>query len=473
MRHFTLLLFFLFAFGLSMQLPAQRRVFNQAFAPDSTARPFRALAFSQIPNLSIWGINRYGLKSDFAYINLETMAQNILQQPLWDYDQFGTNLLTHPLHGGLDFTAARINGLTYYQSIPYAFVSSLIWEYLLENEPASINDQITTTLGGALFGELSFRLSSSILKSESVGLERVCREFFGALTNPLGGIDRALTGKMWRVSAPPTHYQTIPISLVVETGARWLSQPGQSQVGSYLALDYQYGSPMKESSTPFESFRLNAVFDPFAKKSLITQLAVTGALLTKSTHYKKSDITYGLFQHFLYMDALSNNNQHLYYRYSEPATLGFGLLTANSKSSLMTQNYFNALFLAAAHASPFELLHRSYNFGFGYGLHHTTSYVQNRLQAKVDLRLSQFFTTVGYAKETNLAQQDYTKFYAMGDKGSTLMINCQAHIDYRFYKELSLSLKYHYIRQQTRNRDFPNFSLEATDCYLGLNYRFK
>ncbi|MGL4852665.1 MAG: DUF3943 domain-containing protein [Phocaeicola sp.] len=472
MKRLLLQFLLIFTTHSLINLQAQSRVFNEKFEPDTTVHTLRALAFSQIPNLSIWGINRYVLKNHFAYINLHTIEKNILQQPLWDYDQFGTNLLAHPFHGSLDYTAARVNGFNYYESIPFVFASSLIWEYILENEPASINDQITTTLGGMLWGEVSFRLSSSILKNQSVGLERVCREFLGTLMSPMNGIKRAVTGEMWRVTPQARLYKTIPISLQVGSGVRWLSQNSKNQLGSYLHLLYNYGNPMKASSTPFESFHVNAVLDPFSKQSFITHLSATGAVFTRSTEFKNTDITYGLYQHYLYMDALSNNNQCVYYRYSEPATFGFGLLTENSKSSIRSESYLNALPLAAAYSLPFELLERDYNFGFGYGVRHITSYHANRLSAKFDFRFSHFFTTVGYHKELDLSEQDYKTFYSMGDKGNTWMLNCKAQVDYRISKELSLSLKYNYIKQNTNNRDFPNFSLTSTDCYLGLNHRF-
>lgn len=455
-----------------MSLAAQRTVFNEKFETDSTVHTVRALLYSQIPNLSIWGINRYVLKNHFAYIDFQSIKKNLLQQPLWDYDRFGTNVLAHPYHGALDYTAARVNGLNYYQSIPYAFVSSLIWEYLLENEPASINDQISTTLGGVLMGETLFRISSSIFKNQSVGFERFTRELLGTLLSPMSGIDRAITGQMWRVTPPATRYKIIPITLEVGTGVRWLSQPSQHHLGGYLQFQYHYGDAMKASTTPFESFRVNATIDPFSKESFITHIDITGAVITKSTESRATDITYGLYQHYLYMDAVANQQQTVYFRYSEPATIGFGLLTANSKRAIRTENYLNAHFLAAAHASPFKLLDRNYNYGFGYGIRQITTYSGNRLRVKVDGRLSHIFTTVGYHKETDLSQQDYKKFYAMGDKGSTRVISCAAQLDYRIYKELSVTLRYNYIHQYTRNRDFPNFSLTSSDCYLGVSQCF-
>ena len=109
---------------------------------------------------------------------------------LWDNDDFGTNLITHPLHGSLDYCGARTSGMNFWLSIPYTFNASLVWEMVCENEPMSFNDQLATSIAGPAIGEISYRLSNSILDESRRGFNRVVREIFGTLTCPMNGIKR-------------------------------------------------------------------------------------------------------------------------------------------------------------------------------------------------------------------------------------------------------------------------------------------
>ena len=88
----------------------------------------------------VWSFDRYIVKEDWAYINGHTIKSNFKKGPVWDTDQFTTNLFSHPYHGSLYFNAARSNGMNFWQSAPFAAGGSLMWEFFMENEPPSIND---------------------------------------------------------------------------------------------------------------------------------------------------------------------------------------------------------------------------------------------------------------------------------------------------------------------------------------------
>jgi hypothetical protein len=109
-------------------------------------------------------------RADFAKINFWTMGNNLSHGFVWNNDQFSTNLLGHPYHGGLYFNAARINGVNFWQSVPYTVAGSLMWEYLMENEPPSINDFIATPIGGMALGEMTFRLSGLLIDNRATVL---------------------------------------------------------------------------------------------------------------------------------------------------------------------------------------------------------------------------------------------------------------------------------------------------------------
>ena len=102
--------------------------------------PWRAAAETFGMNVGVWAFDRYVMNEDFAKISIGSIRRNIKHGFVWDNDQFSTNLFAHPYHGNLYFNAARSNGLTFWESTPYAFAGSLMWEIAAEVEPPAIND---------------------------------------------------------------------------------------------------------------------------------------------------------------------------------------------------------------------------------------------------------------------------------------------------------------------------------------------
>ena len=195
-KYCKLILFIMIICNINGNAQRSTGILNPYFVyPDTVARPLKAAVMSLFPDALIYTINRVN-KKDFAFINGQTITSNFMFTALWDNDMFGTNLLSHPFHGSLDYNGARVSGMNFWECIPYTFTASLIWELILENEPMSYNDQIATSFGGMVLGEASYRISSSILKDDAKGFERVTREFFGALTSPMNGVNRLITGQM-------------------------------------------------------------------------------------------------------------------------------------------------------------------------------------------------------------------------------------------------------------------------------------
>src|SRR5690606_6794040 len=154
-------------------------------------------------NAGLWAYNRYVADYGFARIDLSTMAHNLGHGWVWDEDQFSINQFGHPYQGSYYHSAARVNGLGFYASMAYTAFGSLQWEYFMENEAPSYNDLLTTTLGGAMLGEISYRVSNAVLDPHATGVERVGREVLAAAANPVHGIDRLVRGESYRVATRP------------------------------------------------------------------------------------------------------------------------------------------------------------------------------------------------------------------------------------------------------------------------------
>ena len=132
-------------------------------------------------------------------VTMHSLRRNFRSGFEWDNDRYFMNQLGHPYQGGLSFNAARNNGFTFLQSAAFTVAGSFLWEYCGEKEPPSINDMITTSVAGTLFGECSHRLANRVLDNSDRGARRVLREATAAFLNPLQGLERLLTGKMWKV----------------------------------------------------------------------------------------------------------------------------------------------------------------------------------------------------------------------------------------------------------------------------------
>ncbi|MCD7927124.1 MAG: DUF3943 domain-containing protein [Bacteroides sp.] len=139
--------------------------------------PWRAAAETFGMNVGVWAFDRYVMNEDFANISIHTIRRNIKNGFVWDNDQFSTNLFAHPYHGNLYFNAARSNGLTFWESAPYAFAGSLMWEIAAEVEPPAINDLMATTIGGIALGEMTHRMSSLVLDDSKRGFPALPANF--------------------------------------------------------------------------------------------------------------------------------------------------------------------------------------------------------------------------------------------------------------------------------------------------------
>ena len=149
---------------------------DSTMAQPEPKRYWQAAAEATGINVGVQLFDRYALNSDFAQTTLNSLKRNFTDGMVWDNDFFITNLFAHPYHGNLYFNAARSNGLSFWESAPYALGGSLMWEFLGETEPPAINDIIATTCGGIAIGEMTHRLSRTVLDDRDRGGIRFLRE---------------------------------------------------------------------------------------------------------------------------------------------------------------------------------------------------------------------------------------------------------------------------------------------------------
>ncbi len=141
-------------------------------------------------HLAMLAFNNLVTHMAFAQITPKTVQHN-LDPRAWtfDVDYYLTNQFGHPYQGALHFNAARSSGLSFWWGALYAALGSLAWELFFEAEPPSMNDQITTTIGGSLLGEALHRAAADLRGGDGPGWLRV----LGAtLLDPMGALNAEL-----------------------------------------------------------------------------------------------------------------------------------------------------------------------------------------------------------------------------------------------------------------------------------------
>jgi Domain of unknown function (DUF3943) len=120
-------------------------------------------------------------KQDWDYIDIKDRSLHV--EVKFDNNMFRTNFLLHPLAGTMSYWLARSNGLDIYGAFACSALSSASFEFLLEwLEKPSINDLITTPMGGLAAGEFFFHLGdylNSAVGRANVG-QRVLAYTIGA-----------------------------------------------------------------------------------------------------------------------------------------------------------------------------------------------------------------------------------------------------------------------------------------------------
>jgi hypothetical protein len=323
-------------------------------------------------NAFIFTMDRYVFKYSYSTsVSVETWKHNIDTGWVWDTDRFGINFVGHPYSGSLTYNAARSTGYNFWQSVPFAFAGSVIWEYFGENTPPSYNDLINTTVNGAFLGEILYRISSNILDDRTRGSERVFREIAAGIVDPVRGLNRLIQGKSFRKTNEEV-YQKEPLNIAFYAGAQKLSKdPDQiSTNGIYnaiLNLQFDYGDPFENRfRKPFDFFKLRIDLCYGSGRKILDNVRGYGILVGKNYQPESGKTAWlvGAFQHYDYWDNWT----------FELGTIGLGGGVINnltvdeaSKSYLYTTVHIAGVPFAGVSTrfGPNDSQFRDYNFGAG------------------------------------------------------------------------------------------------------------
>ena len=436
-------------------------------------------------NVGVWAFDRYVMNEDFAKISFKSIRHNIKNGFVWDNDQFSTNLFAHPYHGNLYFNAARSNGLNFWESVPYAFGGSLMWELVAEVEPPAINDLLATTFGGIALGEMTHRLSGLVLDDSKRGFPRFAREFLGTLICPVRGLNRMISGDMWKVkhSYYKYHdYDRLPVNFSVGVGTRYLADDNhlfKGECNPYVDFRLQYGDAFNGENAPYDYFTARTSISLSKNQPLINQINLLGKLWGSSLSTSTGmDVLFGIFQHFNYYDSeeVIDGSGRIPYKISETTSFGPGIIYKFPKMNSMVnfeQRFFlSGILLGGSLTDYYHVIDRNYNMGSGYSVKNNTilDFDKYGLFA-LNVSLYQIFSWKGYDHD-QLDTINPLYLNAQGDKGNALLAIVNPIIELNLNSKFKVNLEMSYYLRKTHYACHDDIESKTFETRIGLLYQF-
>ncbi len=330
----------------------------------STIHPHRnALLHVVAQPTAIWAVNWYVLDQFWADISIKTLRNNIETGWVWDEDGFDVNQVGHPTQGALVYTAARAQGLSYWESLAYPTLSSLIWEVGMENESPSINDMVTTPMSGVALGEIVHRVSSLTLGTAEK--KSISRQVFTGLINPLGyGVNRLLIGESihQNFKAKPTNLLSA-ISFGGGSGYDNELGLGKNAQRRFVRFNLVYGNPLTRTKNfkPFDNFSLVTILN-FSRQDYVGEIYASGMLAKLYTrHGDRSKMVIGIYQNY---DFMNQDDYKVSSTSVGPGLIHIYSFTADLTLGIHTNGSFIFMGSAGDISDTDEL--RDYHFGQGF-----------------------------------------------------------------------------------------------------------
>jgi len=243
--------------------------------------------------------NYFVRKTVWALPTGESIRRNFTGTWFWeDSDDFVVNQIGHPYHGLFSFSAGRVNGFSFYQSVFYSSLGGFVWETIGEANYASINDFITFSTGSMATGEMFYRL---YLEAYSAGLPAPLIFFI----NPMAGVHRLVTG--WKPPDTGRNIETLQFfagcgyaetnySVSNRKNDLFDFQGPAAEIGGKVV----YGNPFEqETRIPYRQFELYASYGVNIGNYNHFLIISDGYLFSFSPVYSDKDaMSTGLSMHF-------------------------------------------------------------------------------------------------------------------------------------------------------------------------------
>ena len=451
-------------------------------------RYWQAAAEVTAINVGVQLFDRFVVCSDFAQTNFRTLKRNFTDGMVWDNDFFITNMFAHPYHGNLYFNAARTNGLTFWESAPYALAGSAMWEFLGETEPPAINDLIATSCGGMAIGEMTHRLSQTLLDDRTRGFKRFLREAAATLVNPIQGLHRIISGDAWRVRKDHYRYHDYgesPVDASVTVGWRYLADDGALFRGvhaPFIKLTLMYGTPVDgdRHTTPYDFFDIESNMAFGGGQPLINSLQIVGRLWSTPILDKKDMAgEFGFYQHYNYYDAkpIKDGSELTPYRISEAAGFGpgfiFSLPETGAMSKLEQRVFLSGILLGGTRSDYFNVIERDYNMGSGFSIKSKTQIDFGKFgRIVLNAKYFRIFTWKGYRQEDIATDfrnvEDLHYLNVQGDRSNAALFVVNPVMEMHLARQWSVMLSAAFYSRRTHYKYYNNVHAKTFETKLGL-----
>lgn len=461
---------------------------DSVMAIDQPKRPWQAIAEVTGINVGVHLFDRYVTREEFAQTTLRSIRRNFTDGMVWDNDFFITNMFAHPYHGNLYFNAARSNGLSFWESAPFALGGSLMWEFFGETEPPAINDVLATSMGGIAIGEIAHRVSRIMLDDRQRGVNRFLREAIATIINPIQGLHRILSGDAWRVSHRNYLYHDRnqhPLDLSLSAGFRYLADNGalfRGENNGYITFYLGYGTSVdgERHTHPYDFFDVETSFGLSRSQPIVNALHIVGRLWSTPVINNKDIVgEFGIYQHFNYYDSkpIKDASDLTPYRISEAAAVGPGVIFSLPRVGFMSQLeqrlFIDGILLGGTKSDYFNVLERDYNMGSGFSVKSKT-YVEFGNIARFVLHAKYFriYTWKGYNMEDLQNIKDLHYLNVQGDHGHASLMVVNPIMEIGLKKNWYLSFSGSYFWRDTYYKYHPNVTASTFEAKVGLTCHF-
>lgn len=239
-------------------------------------------------NFLVWGVDYYLLDKNYAHTGPHYWKRNFREGWKWDHNHWAINFYGHPYHGSRYYAAARSGGYGFYGSILWAALGSATWEMFAETEYPSINDLITTSIGGAVFGEVFYRFSQML---DGNGNEKLWRRLASMGIEPVGYIQR----KIFSDRYAQLESSVFNLDVFLGSGLRFGNDFRFNGMNTgtldedwddthfMFGVNAEYGRPYTNIKQPFDYFMVMSAF-AFGDDGSLAHLDITGKLSNIGIH---------------------------------------------------------------------------------------------------------------------------------------------------------------------------------------------
>lgn len=239
-------------------------------------------------NVLVWSWDRFILNKNYAHTGPYYWKRNLREGWEWDHNHWAINFFGHPYQGTFYYTTARASGFEFYRSLLWTALGSYTWELFAETEYPSINDFITTSISGSIYGEVLYRFSRKLYNTEDAPWYKKIAAF---ALQPGGYLQRTAFGNRDNHTGNTALDMDIFIGSGTHFGNNYrfgnkkADQLDEKWDDKHVAIgtNIEHGRPYRKVKRPFDYFTLYGDGE-FGNDGALAHLDVTGKLLNAGAH---------------------------------------------------------------------------------------------------------------------------------------------------------------------------------------------